>query len=409
MSLSTRYLIIGGGVSGPACSMAIREHDTEGGITIVCGENHPPYDRPPLSKPALFKDEWQFDDAYSKFDNFYPDNKIELIIGCQAKRIDRTHRRVQLEDGREIEYENLLIATGSGSRRFENGGNLPGVYYLRRLEESAAIKQAIHESQPLVIIGGGYIGMEVAAACAKLGVPATLIERNAHLWPRFAGSETGEFLKSHFGKLGIAFHLGDAASSIEARDGGLVVTTEEGVEHPAKAVVVAIGAALNTELALGAGLEGSPEHGVSVDSYLQTSDPNVWACGDIANFEDIAMGKRWHIEHHLNARWQGLAAGANMAGANEPYDRVPYFWSDVHDISMILRGDPENPAGVRYVGDVQAGEFAELRYDAGGALRMGLAVSHDEKKLDPVSDTLEELIRAKAQAGSITAESLGVG
>lgn len=103
MSLSTRYLIIGGGVSGPACSMAIREHDTEGGITIVCGENHPPYDRPPLSKPALFKDEWQFDDAYSKFDNFYPDNKIELIIGCQAKRIDRTHRRVQLEDGREIE------------------------------------------------------------------------------------------------------------------------------------------------------------------------------------------------------------------------------------------------------------------------------------------------------------------
>jgi 3-phenylpropionate/trans-cinnamate dioxygenase ferredoxin reductase subunit len=159
-------------------------------------------------------------------------------------------------------------------------------------------------------------------------------------------------------------------------------------------VVAGVGVTLNLELAQAAGLEVDPKDGVIVDEFLQTSHPDIFAAGDIACFPDLVLGRRWHVEHHLNAKWQGQTAGKVMAGQREPYRRVPYFFSDELDLHMILRGDPQSGKNAMMTGDVEGAEFVELYSDDSGRLTMGIAVSRDEKKLDDLSDTLERLILA---------------
>src|SRR6185503_4275414 len=186
--------------------------------------------------------------------------------------------------------------------------------------------------------------------------------------------------------------------------------TKGGASFDADFVVVAVGASLRTDLAKSAGLELGTRDGVLVDEYLQTSDPNIWAAGDIACFQDVALGRRWHAEHHLNAKWQGRAVGAVMAGDRKPYDQVPYFFSDFLDLHMVLRGDPAGSTDAESIvlGDLAGGEFVELYPGVGDRLRMGLAISHEEKTTDAISDKLEELIRAKANVGEMNAATFGL-
>jgi NADPH-dependent 2,4-dienoyl-CoA reductase/sulfur reductase-like enzyme len=173
------------------------------------------------------------------------------------------------------------------------------------------------------------------------------------------------------------------------------VTTASGKTFPADVILIGVGAVLNTTLAREAGLEMGAGGAIKVNAFLQTSDPNIWAAGDIAHFEDIAIGKAWHAEHHLSAKWQGQAVGKIMAGGTEPYDRVPYFFSDFFDIHFILRGDPNGGTNTVIAGDVAGAEFIELYYDDAGTLTTGIAVCHEEPKLDAISDVLENLLRAK--------------
>jgi 3-phenylpropionate/trans-cinnamate dioxygenase ferredoxin reductase subunit len=409
MEESTRYLLIGGGLASVWAAQNIRERDADGRILLVGRENHPPYDKPPLSKQYLLNDDYTAEDAYSKFDNFYPDNRIQLHTGVAATRIDRAARTVALDNGGTIRYEKLLLATGADPRRLDvPGKELHGIFYLRTVEDAEAIRTAMQHSRRAVLVGAGYLNMEAAAACAQRGLDTTVLEPASYPWSRFASPALGGFMRESYEARGVKFMFGEEVTAFEGNGSVSAVVTKSGARVAADFVVVAVGAALRTQLAQDAGLEIGDRGGVLVNEYLQTSDPNIWAAGDIACFQDVALGRRWHAEHHLNAKWQGRAAGKIMAGERTPYDQVPYFFSDFLDLHMIQRGDPNATHDTTVLGDLKGGEFVELYPDAAGALRMGIAISHEEKTLDPFSDKLEELIRAKANVKDLTAATFGL-
>lgn len=409
METSARYVLIGGGLASVWAAQNIRERDQEGSILLIGAEHHPPYDKPPLSKQYLLKDDYTADDAYSKFDNFYPDNRIQLHTGVRATRIDPANRVVTLENGDLVRYEKLLLATGATPRRLDvPGKDLNGIFTLRTVEDAENIRTAIQHSKRAVLVGAGFIGMEVAAACAERGLETTVLEIKDRPWPMLASEALGRFLRNYYESKGVRFLFGEEVSAFEGEGSLRSVHTKSGAQVEADFAVVGIGVTLNTELAKEAGLELDSRGGVKVNEFLQTSDPNIWAAGDIACFNDIVSEAQWHAEHHQNAKWQGRAVGAIMAGADKPYNQVPYFYSDMFDIHMILRGKPGDGQNTTVYGDLDGAEFVELYSDDSGRLRMGIAFSHEEKRLDPFADKLEELIRAKANVNDLSAATFGL-
>lgn len=407
MAESTKYLLVGAGLAAVWAAQNIRERDKEGRIIIVGEENRPPYDKPPLSKQYLAKDDVPEDDAYSKFDNFYPDNHIELMLGSKAVKLDPAAHTVTLENGSAIHYERLLLCTGSDPKTLDVPGiDLHNIFYLRKLDESLAIREAMQRSKRIVLVGAGYLNMEVGSGALQRGLQVTYIEPTDRPWSRFASPRLGGFMTQSYEKAGARFIFGDSVKAFMG-GGSVAAASTVGGEHvECGMAVVAVGATQNTELAKQAGLKMGDRGGILVDEYLQTSDPDIYAAGDVACFQDIALGKQWHAEHHLNAKWQGRAVGAIMAGDRKPYDQVPYFFSDFLDLHMVLRGDPAvgGRSHSTIIGDVEGGEFVELYPDNSGILRMGVAMSHEEPKLDPISDKLEELVRRKARVGDVNEE-----
>ncbi len=405
---ATKYLLIGGGLASLNAAIGIREHDKEGSILIVCGENHPPYDRPPVSKNALIKDEFADDDAYSKFDSFYPDNHIDLLLSARVRTLHPGERRAELENGDRISYERALIATGARPRGCEMPGcDLPGVFFLRTLDDARHLREALREHPDVVVVGAGYLGVEVAAACISRGLNTTIVAPGPHAWPMFASETLGQFVKQRLEAEGVKFQLGHEVIGVAGTAHAEAVATAAGTT-PAECVVVCVGAELNSELASKAGLPIAEDGGIVVDATLRTADPHIWAAGDVANFEDVALGTRWHAEHHLHARWTGRAAGENMAGAEVPYDKVAYFFSDFLDVHMVLRGDPNIGGGSAFYGSAEHGEFVEVYFDGLGTVRRGVAVSHDEPKLDPISDTFEAMIREGRNVRDVRAAEFGL-
>jgi 3-phenylpropionate/trans-cinnamate dioxygenase ferredoxin reductase subunit len=387
------YVLIGS-FAAVWAAQTIRKADEKGSILIVGDEPHPPYDRPPLSKGLLAKDAVTPDDAYSKFDNFYPDNHIDLGTGKTVTAIDRAAKCIALSDGTSVDYGKLLIATGSRARRLSfPGASRSGVFVLRHIEDTLAIRAAAHFGVHAVVVGTGYLGIEVGASLMSRGVKVTFVSPDPYPWAKFASPALGRFVRHYFEQQGAQFHLEDEVESIEGSgDAAESVHTKHGAVLPASLVVVCVGASLNLDLAIASGLDVDPENGVMVDEFLQTSDPNIWAAGDIACFHDLLFNKRWHAEHHLNAKWQGQTAGKNMTGEKEAYIRVPYFFSDFLDLHMVLRGDPQSGRQNLVSGDIDGAEFVELYHDEEGHLTCGVAVSRDEPKLDGISDSLERLI-----------------
>ncbi len=408
MAEQTKYLIIGGGPASAWATRSIRNVDGTGRIMLVTREPHPPYDRPPLSKQLLLDDAFTPQDAYSWPEDFAASSGVDLVTGTAARTLRRTDHCVVLEDGRTIQYEKLLLATGSSPRKLNTPGfDRKNIFTLRTLEDALALRTALSGARKVVLVGCGTIGMEVAAVCLQKGLDVTLLDIADRPWARMASPATGHALRKYFEDRGARFLLRTSARVFEGEEAVTAVHTEQGERIPADVVVVGIGVFLNTELARNAGLPLSENGAVHVNSLLRTLDPRIWAAGDIAYFEDLALNKRWNAEHHLNAKWQGAAAGATMAGTDTVYDRVPYFFSDLLDLHMILRGDPEGGTSARVFGDQEAMEFVELYADTSGRIRMGLAMSHSEERLDALSDRLEELFRAAPDVSKVTRDVLG--
>ncbi|MDG9703357.1 NAD(P)/FAD-dependent oxidoreductase [Streptomyces sp. DH37] len=339
------FVIVGGGLAGAKAAETLRAEGFTGRVILIGDEREHPYERPALSKGYL-GGAAERDSVFVHEPAWYAGADIELHLGQPAVRLDRAAKTVELGDGTRIQYDALLLATGAEPRRLDvPGTGLAGVHHLRRLAHADRLRGVLtglgRDNGHLVVAGAGWIGLEVAAAARSYGAEVTVIEPNPTPLHSALGPELGAVLADLHREHGVRLYFGTRLTEIVGQDSQvLAVRTEDGEEHPAHAVLAAIGAAPRVSLARAAGLElaGEPVGGVAVDASLRTSDPDVYAAGDVAALHHPLFGARLRVEHWANALNGGPAAARAMLGQEVVYDRVPYFFSDQYDMSMEYSG-----------------------------------------------------------------------
>ena len=394
-SHQSHYVLVGAGLASATAAETIRKHDTQNAIWCIGSEPHPPYNRPPLSKEYL-RGEAGEGDVLIHPQDWYAQNKVTLLTSVKATGLDPAGKRLTLDNGDTVAYQKLLLATGSTPKTLDVPGmNFPNVYTLRTWDDSDRIKA--HLGQKIILVGGGYIGVEVAADFLQKGGQATIIEPTDHLWSKFASPEYGVFLKRKLEAAGAQIILRDEVTEITTNG----VKTKGGQTILGDLVLVAVGVKPNLGLAKAAGLDvDDKKNGVLVNERLETSAPDVWAAGDIAGFQDPVLGKQWRVEHWNNASWHGEIAGANMAGQHTAYDHVANFFSDELDIHFELFGDPQGGKGGLFHGDPASDRFDELYVNEQGRVVMVISVNPPED----LFETLDKLPRVKPLAWGREAE-----
>ncbi|WOC14455.1 NAD(P)/FAD-dependent oxidoreductase [Gordonia sp. MP11Mi] len=385
--MSDAQVIIGGGLAGAKTAEALRDQGYGGAIVLIAEEQHLPYERPPLSKGYLAGSDKR-SDAFTFDADWYVAHDVDVRIGVRAVRIDRDTHRVHLDDGSSVVYSKLLLATGSSSRRMDGAD---GALYLRSIDESEQIRDAIGQGRHLVVVGGGWIGLEVAATARQSGSDVTLIEPQDQPLEKTLGSRIGRVVADLHREHGVDLRLGVGVDTVTPRS----VTTDDGDQIPADAVLVGIGAVPNIDLARDAGLDVSD--GVDVDAGLRTSDPDIFAVGDIANHDHPTLG-RLRVEHWANAQNQPAVAVANMLGGSQVYDRLPYFFTDQYDLGMEYRGHASGHNDVVVRGDTATREFLAF-WLADGAVVAGMNVNIWDQ-----GDAIAELI---ASGRTVDVDRLG--
>jgi NADPH-dependent 2,4-dienoyl-CoA reductase/sulfur reductase-like enzyme len=315
---SYRYLIVGGGMTGDAATRGIRERDADGSIGLVGADPHPPYARPPLSK-AL----WQGKDEDSVWRGT-EDRNVDLILGRHIVSLDLDARRATDDQGEEYEYERLLLATGGTPRKLDVA---PEAIHFRTLDDYRRLRGAAAEHPKALVVGGGFIGSELAAALQSNGAQVTMVFPDQGVGARLFPAELSRFVTDYYREKGVQIHTGELASR-ELVDG-------------ADVVVAGLGIVPNTQLAEDAGLP--VEDGIVVDDRGRVDGrEDVFAAGDVARFPVAALGKSMRVEHEDHANSHGRAVGANMAGADTPYDHLPFFYSDLFDLGYEAVGEVDS-------------------------------------------------------------------
>ena len=330
-------VIVGASLAGAKAAETLRTGGFEGRIILIGEESVRPYERPPLSKGYL-RGELPFDAAAVHPDTFYEEHDIELRTATKVTAVHPYTNEVEIETGELIGYSQLLLTTGAATRRLPvPGADLDGVKYLRTIGDSDAIREAALSGSPIVVIGAGWIGSEVAASVRQLGADVTVVDMVNVPLERVLGAEVGAVYRDLHLSHGVKFRFGVGVDSIGG--GGQhaeEVRLTDGTVLPAGAVVVGVGVAPRTELAESAGLE--VDNGIITDEYLETSVPGIYAAGDVANAFHPVFNRRFRLEHWSSALNQGPAAAWNMLGQKRPYEKVPYFFSDQYDFGMEYRG-----------------------------------------------------------------------
>jgi 3-phenylpropionate/trans-cinnamate dioxygenase ferredoxin reductase component len=335
--MKTKYLLIGGGLAAGEAAKQIRQRDEQGTITLVGGELHRPYDRPPLSKEFLRGEKAQAQ-LYFDSEESFRTQRIDLILGNAVQKLDVSSRRAQLAHGEAIQFEKALLATGGRPVPLKiPGADLGGVHYLRTIEDSAAIAADGQPGKHAILIGAGFIGLEVAASLTQRGVSVTVLEAQSRIWPRFAAPTVAQFVQDYCHAKGVQFVTNETATTILGKDRVTSIMTRSGTELPCDFVGIGIGIVPNVELAKEAGLQVG--NGIVVNEYLESSAPGIYAAGDIANFPDPYAGTRRRVEHWGHAEYSGQLAGQNMAGEHQPYELLSYVWSDIFDLHLEFAGD----------------------------------------------------------------------
>ena len=324
-----KYLIVGGGMTADAAVRGIRTADKNGRIGIVSEENHPPYNRPPLSK-SLWKGE-PLDSIWRRT----PEKNLDFMAGRSVVRIEPSLRRVHERGGASHTYEKLLLATGGRPRRLAQDPG--GVLYFRTLDDYTALRQLCRDGGSFAVIGSGFIGSEIAAALSMNGQSVTMILPQETIGARVYPPPLGKFLNGYFREKGVTLLTGESVLGVERDGGKYALRTSSGAEIEVDGVVAGLGIEPNTGLAASAGLR--VENGISVDEFLRTSDPDVFAAGDVAGFFSPSLSRRVRVEHEDNANMMGETAGKNMAGGSVPYTHMPSFYSDLFDLGYEAVGD----------------------------------------------------------------------
>lgn len=378
-----KYLIVGGGLAAARACEAIRELDHDGTIAIVTAERHLPYNRPPLSKTYL-RGERPLSRVYIQPESYYAERNIAVYMGVEATRITRRSRRVNLADGDSIGYEELLLATGGRAWRLPlAGADLPGVHTLRTIDDCEAIRDAARKAQHVLVIGGSFIGCEVTASLAQMGIPVSMCFLEDYPLQAVAAPELGRHVQTMLAQRGVRVIPATRPERIEGEGRAERVRLEDGTLVEADLVIMGVGIRLNTQLARDAELDLTDLSGVVVDEHLRTSDPHIYAAGDIAAWPEPASGQRTRVEHWDVAYNQGYCAGRNMAGAGDIYDTLPYFFSDILELSFEAWGGLNRADRILVRGSL-AQQSVSYWYVRGGKLVGVLAIGRPDQEREPM-------------------------
>ncbi len=372
------YVIVGGGLAGVSAARAIREHDTEGSIVLIGDEKHPPYHRPPLTK-SLWTGTKKVENIFVEDSTFFEDNRIELRLGARVGKLDCQRGILTDYTGAETGYEKLLLATGGAPRQLPvSGGNLEGVCYYRYLDDYHEMRSEVQSGRSAMVIGGGFIGSEIAAGLVQNDIRTTMLFRDSYVCARVFPAGLGKAVNDMYRSQGVELITEDMPETIQKESGHFITTTRRGARYETDMLIVGIGIEPETALALEGGLE--TESGILLNERLQTSNPQIYAAGDNASVPYAALGGRRRIEHWDCALSQGAHAGRNMVGADEPFTYLPYFFSDLFDFGYEAVGDIDPKLDV--FADWQAeNEKGIVYYHDGGKVR-GVLLCNVFEKLD---------------------------
>lgn len=361
--MSEPIVVIGASTAGGSAVATLRREGYQGPLVLVGDEPHPPYQRPPLSKGYL-QGEHALERLLLRPEGFYGEHDVDLRLGVRATRLDTERRRVSLDDGEELAYAQLLLATGGRNRRPAIPGiDLPGVHDLRTVADADAIRAALPTARHAVVVGLGFIGCEVAASLRTAGLDVTAVEPQPTPLYASLGPEIGGAVADLHRERGVELLLGDAVAGFEG-DGRLeAVATRAGRRLPADLAVVGLGLEPATELAHGT--EIRTDDGILVDDRCRTDAPGVYAAGDVARQVHPRSGRRVRVEHWQNAQLQGAAVARTMLGADEPYDEPHWFWSDQYELTLQSVGEPPPQAREVRRGSVAERSFSWFYLDEG--------------------------------------------
>jgi len=368
-------VVVGAGAAGAAAVEMLRRRGYDGAITLVGADPSVPYDRPNLSKDYLAgnaPEEW----IPLRDEAFYAEHEIDILRGRRATGVDATSRRVLLDDGRTLTYDRLLLATGAEPVRLTMpGADLPHVHYLRTLADSRAIIAAAERARRALVMGASFIGLEVAASLRARGLEVHVVAPDARPLEKVLGTELGDWIHGLHESHGVTFHLGRTATRVDAER----VTLDDGTTVDAELVVIGVGVRPVLALAESAGV--AMDRGVTVNEFLETSVPGIYAAGDIARFPEARTGERIRVEHWVVAERLGQTAARNMLGAGERFDDVPFFWSAHYDQTVAYVGHAERWDAAEVRGDLAAGD-AVVAYRQGGRVFAVATVGRDHTALE---------------------------
>jgi 3-phenylpropionate/trans-cinnamate dioxygenase ferredoxin reductase component len=393
------YLLIGGGMAAAHCASALRRRGADGSILLVGREPHVPYERPPLSKEYM-RAESSEADAYVNEADWYEENDVELMTETSVMSLDLQERTAKLQASGRVRFDKALMGTGARVNILHHleGARLDGIHYLRTLGNSDAIREEAKEAGHVVLIGGSYIGCEVAASLTTLGVDCTMVMLEEVAMSRAFGEEPGRYFHEVLESHGVEIFGGEELEAFLGDERVAGIRTKRGREIECGVVVIGAGVHPETMLAERAGLE--VENGITCDSKLETSVGGIFAAGDVCSYESVVHGRRLRIEHWDVALQQGQHAAKGLLGEEEPYRVVPYFFSDLSDwASLEYVGPAERWDELVWRGDMDSGEFL-VWYLHGGKVAAALSVGRSED-LEHARRLVESGVDVTAEKGAL--------
>jgi 3-phenylpropionate/trans-cinnamate dioxygenase ferredoxin reductase subunit len=384
------YLIIGAGLAGVCACEGIREHDKKGSILLAGREIHPPYHRPQLSKKFLRNGSMSVEELSHANPQWFARNHVELRLGTIVRELNIERRLAVMQDGQVVEFRKALLATGCRPRRPQvAGAALGNVFYLNSVRDALAIRETAAIEKQVVVVGGGLIGLEAAAALTESKCKVTLLDRFPSLWRDRLDAESSQWLTNYFEKHGVKLMLGQDLNGFEGKTVLKNVQTKRGDRFPAQMALVAMGAEPNLELVHNTPL--SSPNGTPVNELLETDEKGIFAAGDIALFPDKIFGGVQRVQHWENARDQGRIAGQNMTGKKRVrFEAIPYFWSAMFDLHFEFIGDFSLPAGRMEVEGERDRKKFVIRCYRGSKLFARVHCNQDEaRRAEAESEILE--------------------
>ncbi len=328
-------IIIGGGQAGAMSAITLRQKKFSGRILLISNEGYLPYQRPPLSK-AFLTDLLLTESLYIKSGAYYKRNKIDILMNDTVELIDRNKKNIILENGGKYSYQKLVLATGSELNILDITCDKKNIYYLRTIDDSIKIRSLFEQQQKIVIVGAGYIGLEIAAAAIQKNQQVIVLEADNRVMSRSVCPETSNFFEAIHKKEGVNFFFNTLIEDIHQHNSQKIITVNNDESINADAIIIGIGVNPKIGLAVEAGLDC--QNGILVNEYCQTSDDNIFAIGDCANYPNSIYGQRLRLESVQNALEQAKIAASTINGLDLPHDQIPWFWSDQYNIKLRIAG-----------------------------------------------------------------------